>query len=161
SPGTCPGSPSPISGSGSSRERLSPLFPCTRMPASRPGRLRISLCCSKCSNGWQACIFEGGKLHLAYQLCQSGLTGLAQVRSDTFLGGYLSYWLTRVLYEWDRLDEARTMARKLLHDAQIWQQLDLQLEAYLRWVEIECAAGELASAQHVMQQVTALIQETG
>jgi LuxR family transcriptional regulator, maltose regulon positive regulatory protein len=110
---------------------------------------------------WLLAIYlKAGKLDLVYQEGLAALDLIAQIHGYTLLGGYISLWLADVLQEWNRLDEARNLMQKLAHDAQIGQQLDLQLQAYFLLLEVELAAGELASAQQVMEQLTALIQET-
>ncbi|HXR66755.1 MAG TPA: LuxR C-terminal-related transcriptional regulator, partial [Ktedonobacteraceae bacterium] len=110
---------------------------------------------------WLLAIYlKAGKLDLVYQEGLAALNLIAQIHGYTLLGGYISLWLADVLQEWNRLDEARNLMQKLAHDAQIGQQLDLQLQAYFLLLEVELAAGQLASAQQVMEQLTALIQET-
>jgi LuxR family transcriptional regulator, maltose regulon positive regulatory protein len=52
---------------------------------------------------------EAGKLRLAYEVCQAGLDLIDQVAGYALLKGYFEVVQIEVLYQWNRLEEARDL----------------------------------------------------
>jgi ATP/maltotriose-dependent transcriptional regulator MalT len=58
---------------------------------------------------------EAGQLRLAYEVCQAVLDLIEQITGSALLKGYFESILVRVLYQWNRLEEARNrFYRRLL-----------------------------------------------
>ena len=56
-----------------------------------------------------------------------------------------------VLYQWNRLEEARGRLRTVIQDAATWQQSDLLLSGYIRLMHVELARGDLSAVQQALQ----------
>ncbi|GHO98928.1 hypothetical protein KSF_089760 [Reticulibacter mediterranei] len=111
---------------------------------------------------WLAGIsLRAGQLRQAHQECVTALDLIAQVDGYALLAGYLSYYRACVLYQWNQMDEARCVLKTLIHDAEIWQQIDLQIIGRLCLIDTELASGDHARAHQVLQQTQALIQSQG
>ena len=94
---------------------------------------------------------EAGQLRLAYQEGQAALDLIERMAIYALLKGYFEDVLAMVLYEWNRLEEARDRLRTVIQDAATWQQSDLLLSGYLRLMHVELARGDLSAAQQALQ----------
>ncbi|MGO8947972.1 MAG: LuxR C-terminal-related transcriptional regulator [Ktedonobacterales bacterium] len=95
---------------------------------------------------------EAGQLRLAYQESQAALDLIEQVAVYALLKGYFQDVLAMVLYQWNRLDEARGRLRTVIQEAATWQQHDLLLSGYLRLMHVELARGDLTAVQQARQE---------
>jgi LuxR family maltose regulon positive regulatory protein len=95
---------------------------------------------------------EAGQLRLAYQESLAALDRLEQTASYALLKGYFKDVLAMVLYQWNRLEEARVRLRAVIQDAATWQQSDLLLSGYIHLMQVELARGDLSGFQHVLQE---------
>ncbi|GCE27677.1 hypothetical protein KDA_31610 [Dictyobacter alpinus] len=95
---------------------------------------------------------EAGQLHLAYQESLAALDMIEQTASYVLLQGYFRDILTIVLYQWNRLEEARGWLRRVIQDATTWQQNDLLLSGYVRLLHVELARGDLPAGRHTLQE---------
>jgi LuxR family maltose regulon positive regulatory protein len=95
---------------------------------------------------------EAGQLRLAYQESLAALDQLEQTASYALLKGYFKDVLAIVLYQWNRLEEARVRLRAVIQDAATWQQSDLLQSGYIRLMQIELARGDLFGVQHILQE---------
>ncbi len=57
-----------------------------------------------------------------------------------------------VLYQWNRLQEARTLLQSVIQDAGVWQEADLLAWSSRALVQVEVAAGNLASIDQIALQ---------
>jgi len=57
-----------------------------------------------------------------------------------------------VLYQWNRLEEARGRLRTVIQEAATWQQSDLLLSGYMRLMQVELARGDLSAVQQALQE---------
>src|SRR5256885_13256244 len=73
---------------------------------------------------------EAGQLRLAYQESLAALDLIEQMAGYALLKGYFKDVLAMVLYQWNRLEEARGRLRTVIQDAATWQQSDLLLSGY-------------------------------
>ncbi len=95
---------------------------------------------------------EAGQLRLAYQESLAALDLIEQTASYALLTGYFKDVLAMVLYQWNRLEEARSMLRTVIQDAATWQQNDLLLSGYIRLMQVELARGDLSALQQARQE---------
>jgi LuxR family maltose regulon positive regulatory protein len=95
---------------------------------------------------------EAGQLRLAYQESQAALDLIEQMAVYALLKGYFEDVLAMVLYQWNRLEEARGRLRTVIQDAATWQQRDLLLSGYLRLMQVELARGDLSAVQQALQE---------
>jgi LuxR family maltose regulon positive regulatory protein len=95
---------------------------------------------------------EAGQLRLAYQESLAALDLIEQTASYTLLKGYFKDVLAMVLYQWNRLEEARGKLRTVIQDAATWQQSDLLLSGYIRLMQVELARGDLSAVQQALQE---------
>lgn len=95
---------------------------------------------------------EAGQLRLASRESQAALDLIEQMAGYTLLKGYFEDVLAMVLYQWNRLEEARGRLRTVMREAATWQQSDLLLSGYIRMVQVELAKGDLPAVQHVLQE---------
>jgi len=100
---------------------------------------------------------EAGQLHQARQEVLTGLELLEQFNGYALLAGYFYVALELVLYEWNRLEEARRVLRKMIHDAETYQQIDLQQSGYRYLLIVELADGNLDAAYQVLQEWEQLV----
>src|SRR5207253_9997754 len=70
----------------------------------------------------------------------------------SLLKGYFKDVLAMVLYQWNRLEEARSRLRTAIQDAATWQQSDLLLSGYIRLMQVELARGDLSAVQQALQE---------
>jgi LuxR family maltose regulon positive regulatory protein len=95
---------------------------------------------------------EAGQLHLAYQESLAALDLIEQMAGYALLKGYFEDVLAMVLYQWNRLEEARGRLRTVIQDAAIWQQSDLLLSGYIRLMQVELARRDLSAVQQALQE---------
>nr|BBH87354.1 hypothetical protein KTC_21050 [Thermosporothrix sp. COM3] len=95
---------------------------------------------------------EAGQLHLAYQESLAALDLIEQTGSYTLLKGYFRDVLAVVLYQWNRLEEARDWLRMVIQDATTWQQSDLLLSGYMHLMQVEQARGDLSAVQQALHE---------
>jgi len=111
---------------------------------------------------WLAMIYLSiGRLRLLEQECVAALDLLQQIDGHAALGGFCRFFLARVLFERNELDEARSLLRQIIHDAQLWQQGELELVGYSLLAEVELNAGNLVAAQQDLQEAEQLVQQHG
>src|SRR5207244_6253074 len=77
---------------------------------------------------------------------------IEQTASYALLKGYFKDVLAMVLYQWNRLEEARSRLRTVIQDAATWQQSDLLLSGYIRLMQVELARGDLSAVQQALQE---------
>ncbi|HET8845054.1 MAG TPA: LuxR C-terminal-related transcriptional regulator, partial [Ktedonobacteraceae bacterium] len=95
---------------------------------------------------------EAGQLHLAYQESLAALDLIEQTASYVLLKGYFEDVLAMVLYQWNRLEEARGRLRTVIQEAATWQQRDLLLSGYIHLMQVELARGDLSAGKLVLQE---------
>lgn len=88
-----------------------------------------------------------GRLHLAYQECLVSFDLLEQIEGPAVLAAYCFMNLALVLYQWNRLEEARTALQQVIHEAAVWQHIELLEWGYRTLVKVELAAGNLVAAR--------------
>ncbi|GHO88518.1 LuxR C-terminal-related transcriptional regulator [Dictyobacter formicarum] len=96
---------------------------------------------------------EAGQLRLAYQESLAALELIEQTASYALLKGYFKDVLAMVLYQWNRLEEARGWLRTVIQDAATWQQSDLLLSGYIHLMRVELARGDLSAVQQALQEI--------
>jgi LuxR family transcriptional regulator, maltose regulon positive regulatory protein len=99
-----------------------------------------------------------GRLRQLEQECLAALGLLQQIDGHAALAGYCRFYLALVLFERNELDEARSTLRQIIHDAQIWQQGELEVVGYSLLAEVELNAGNLVAAQQDLQEAEQLAQ---
>ena len=62
-----------------------------------------------------------------------------------------------MLYQWNRLEEARSRLQTVLHDAAIWQQLDVLGSGYVYLMQVELARGDWSAAQQALREIEQLV----
>ncbi|WP_274532243.1 LuxR C-terminal-related transcriptional regulator [Ktedonobacter racemifer] len=95
---------------------------------------------------------SGGVSNLAYQESRAVLDLIEQTASYALLKGYFKDVLAIVLYQWNRLEEARGWLRTAIQDAVTWQQGDLLLSGYIRLMQVELARGDLPAGKLALQE---------
>lgn len=101
---------------------------------------------------------EAGQPRVAYEESQAALTLIEQFAAYALLKGYFELVLIDVLYQWNRLQEARHWLHALLRDADTWQHLDLLGSGYHRLVLVELATGDGAAAQQALLALEDLVR---
>ena len=104
---------------------------------------------------------EAGQLHLAYEESQAALDRIEQIAGYALLKGYFEIVLALVLYQWNRLEEARGRLQTALHDAAIWQQLDVLGWGYAGLMQVELARGDRSMAELAQHEAEQLILREG
>ena len=100
---------------------------------------------------------ESGRLRLAYEESQAVLSLIEQIAGYTPLKGYSEVVQAAVLYQWNRLEEARSRLQSVLHDAAIWQQLDVLGSGYVYLMQVELARGDWSAAQQALREIEQLV----
>jgi LuxR family maltose regulon positive regulatory protein len=95
---------------------------------------------------------EAGQLRLSYQESLAALDLIELMAGYGLLKGYFKDVLAMVLYQWNRLEEARGRLRTVIQDAATWQQRDLLLSGYIRLMQVELARGDLSAVQQALQE---------
>ncbi|GCE15506.1 LuxR C-terminal-related transcriptional regulator [Tengunoibacter tsumagoiensis] len=93
---------------------------------------------------------EAGQLRLAYEESLAALDLIEQTGSYALLKGYFKDILALILYQWNRLEEARDWMRTAIQEAVTWQQSNLLLSGYIRLMQIELARGDLSAVQQTL-----------
>jgi len=101
---------------------------------------------------------EAGRLHLAYEESQAALSLIEQLAGYAPLKGYFEIAQAVVLYQWNRLEEARRKLHAALHAATAWQQLDILGSGYVYLMQVELARGDWTAAQQARHEVEQLVQ---
>ncbi len=101
---------------------------------------------------------EAGQLRLAYEESQAALDLIEQMAGYALLKGYFEIVLAQVLYQWNRLEEARGCCKWSLHDAAAWQQLDLLGWGYADLMQVELARGDWSAAEQALHEMEQLVQ---
>ena len=100
---------------------------------------------------------EAGQLHLAYEESLIGLNLIEQLAGYALLKGYFEVALAEVLYQWNRLEEARSLLHTVVQDAAAWQQLDLLIGGYIDLMRVELARGAWSAARQALDEVEQLV----
>ena len=101
---------------------------------------------------------EAGQLRLAYKESQAALDRIEQMTGSALLKGYFESVLARVLYQWNRLEEAQSWLQTLLHEASAWRQLDLLGRGYAELLQVAIVRGEWSLAEFALHEVEHLVQ---
>ncbi|GHO48954.1 LuxR C-terminal-related transcriptional regulator [Ktedonospora formicarum] len=104
------------------------------------------------------CAIEAGRLHIAYEESLTALNLFRQLAGYTLLNGYFQLALIQVLYQWNRLVEARNLLHMLLPVAKAWQQLDLLTWGHVWLVKIALAIGDHLLADQSLYELECLMQ---
>jgi LuxR family maltose regulon positive regulatory protein len=104
---------------------------------------------------------EAGQLHLAYEESQAALDLIEQIAGYVLLKGYFEIVQAEALYQWNRLEEARGRLQTALHDAAIWQQLDVLGWGYAELMQVELARGDRSMAEFALHEAEQLILREG
>src|SRR5258707_2433504 len=115
--------------------------------AGREATLRLSESCS----GWRSA-GEAGQLRLAYQESLAALELIEQMAGYALLKGYFEAAQVEVLYQWNRLEEARGRLQTVIQDAATWQQSDLLLSGSIALMKVELASGDLSAVQQALHE---------
>jgi LuxR family maltose regulon positive regulatory protein len=109
---------------------------------------------------WLALILQdAGQLHQAYRMCQEALTLLREMEGHVIWGGYFLACQIDILHAWHRLDEIPDLLKRMISEATLWQHPDLYTWGCWKSVLYELAVGNLANAQHYLQEIKRLQQE--
>ncbi len=102
---------------------------------------------------------EAGQLRLAYQESQDTLDLIEHMAGYALVRGYLEIAQVEVLYQWNRLEEARNLLHTLVHTAvAAWQQLDLLAWGYVELLQVALAIGDGSLAELALHKVEQLVQ---
>ncbi len=101
---------------------------------------------------------EAGHLHLASQESLAALDLIEQMAGYALLKGYFEIVLAQVWYQWNRLEEARSLLQAAVHDAAAWQHLDVLGWGYGELIQVALARGEWSLAQQAQQEMEQLVQ---
>ena len=99
-----------------------------------------------------------GQLRLAYKESQAALTLIEQISGYTVLKGYFELVMGWVLYQWNRLEEARALLHAAVQDAAPWQHLDVLGSGYISLMEVELARRSWSAAQQTLDDLEQLVQ---
>jgi len=95
---------------------------------------------------------EAGQLRLAYQESLAALELIEQMAGYALLKGYFEAAQVEVLYQWNRLEEARGRLQTVIQDAATWQQSDLLLSGSIALMKVELASGDLSAVQQALHE---------
>ncbi|WP_274532193.1 LuxR C-terminal-related transcriptional regulator [Ktedonobacter racemifer] len=101
---------------------------------------------------------EAGQLHLAYEESLAALDLIGQTAGYVLLKGYFEVVLARVYYQWNRLEEARSLLDTVVHDASTWQHLDVLAEGYIEFVGVALARGAWSDAELALHELERWMQ---
>ncbi len=101
---------------------------------------------------------EAGQLRLAYEESLAALGSIEQMTGYALLKGYFESVLARVLYQWNRLEEAQSWLQTLLHEASAWRQLDLLGRGYAELMQVALVREEWSLAEFALHEVEQLVQ---
>ncbi|GHO42061.1 LuxR C-terminal-related transcriptional regulator [Ktedonospora formicarum] len=101
---------------------------------------------------------EAGQLRLAYEESRAALDLIGQTAGYALLKGYFEVVLARVYYQWNRLEEARSLLETVVHDATTWQHLDVLAEGYIEFVGVALARGVWLEAEFALHELEQWMQ---
>ena len=101
---------------------------------------------------------EAGQLRLAYQESQAALDQVEQVAGYALLKGYFKTALAQVWYQWNHLEEARSLLQAVVQHAAAWQHLDLLGWGYMGLLQVGLARGEWSLAELSLRELEQLVQ---
>jgi LuxR family maltose regulon positive regulatory protein len=101
---------------------------------------------------------RAGQLRLAYEESQEALTLIEHMQGFALLKGYVEIALVQVWYQWNRLEEARALLRKVVHHAASWQQLEQLAWGYAELIQVELARRDRPAAELALHEVEELVQ---
>src|SRR5947209_7430978 len=101
---------------------------------------------------------RSGQLRLAYEEGQAALNLIEHMKGFALLKGYCEIALAQLWYQWNRLEEARDLLRMVVHNAAVWQQLELLAWGYAELIQVELAKKDGTAAQQALQEVEQLVQ---
>jgi LuxR family transcriptional regulator, maltose regulon positive regulatory protein len=104
---------------------------------------------------------EAGQLRLAYQESLAALELIEQMAGYALLKGYFEAAQVEVLYQWNRLEEARGRLQTVIQDAATWQQSDLLLSGSIALMKVELASGDLSAVQQALHEFEQLEEDQG
>jgi len=104
---------------------------------------------------------EAGQLRLAYQESLAALELIEQMAGYALLKGYFEAAQVEVLYQWNRLEEARGRLQTVIQDAATWQQSDLLLSGSIALMKVELASGDLTAVQQALHEFEQLEEYQG
>jgi len=104
---------------------------------------------------------EAGQLRLAYQESLAALELIEQMAGYALLKGYFEAAQVEVLYQWNRLEEARGRLQTVIQDAATWQQRDLLLSGSIALMKVELASGDLSAVQQALHEFEQLEEYQG
>jgi LuxR family maltose regulon positive regulatory protein len=101
---------------------------------------------------------EAGQLRLAYEESLAALDLVEPIAGYALLKGYFEMALARVFYQWNRLEEARSLLYTVVQDATAWQHLDLLAGGYIELVGVELARSEWSEAEFALHELERRVQ---
>ncbi len=101
---------------------------------------------------------EAGQLRLAYEESQAALDMIEQIAGYALLKGYFEMVQIEVLYQWNRLEEARRRLHTFLYDAATWQHLDALGAGYLDLMRVELVRGDRSAAEQALRELEDLVR---
>ena len=104
---------------------------------------------------------EAGQLRLAYQESLAALELIEQMAGYALLKGYFEAAQVEVLYQWNRLEEARGRLQTVIQDAATWQQSDLLLSGSIALMKVELASGDLSAVQQALHEFEQVEDDQG
>ncbi|GHO68106.1 hypothetical protein KSC_069980 [Ktedonobacter sp. SOSP1-52] len=104
---------------------------------------------------------EAGQLRLAYQESLAALELIEQMAGYALLKGYFQAAQVEVLYQWNRLEEARGRLQTIIQDAATWQQSDLLTMGYIALMKVELASGDLSAVELSLHEFELLEEHRG
>jgi len=102
--------------------------------------------------------FKAGRLRRAEQ---EGLAALELAKHSgiqTYVTGYLHYWLGLIYYQHNQIEEAFQSIQRELHIARLWQQVDLLRVGAHLLTQIALARGNFAVAEQALQELEQIYQ---
>lgn len=101
---------------------------------------------------------EAGQLRVAYEESRAALDLIEQIAGYALLKGYFALVQVDVLYQWNRLEEARSWLHTLLEDASNWHHLDLLGAGNFYLMQVELARGDWTAAQQALRALEDLVR---
>jgi LuxR family transcriptional regulator, maltose regulon positive regulatory protein len=101
---------------------------------------------------------EAGQLRLAYEESLATLDLVEQTAGYALLKGYFEVGLARVFYQWNRLEEARSLLYTVVRDATAWQHLDVLGEGYIEVVGVALVRREWSEAEFALHELERRVQ---
>jgi LuxR family maltose regulon positive regulatory protein len=101
---------------------------------------------------------EAGQLHLATQESQAVLNLIEQITGYASLKGYFQIVLAQVFYQWNRIEDVRSLLHTVIQAATPWQHLDLLGRGYTGLLQVALATGDGALAEVSLHKMEELVQ---